>query len=349
MIEITNYGNSLSSDAWIREASYKLNKNLKVGIINWWWLDKNQENIETISSFVDSQDICFFVSEEIYFKYSDVNINELFSVLNNKNVYYIMMSEDYALLTPPFMSKCYYIPWFFKSRLYIDKNLKIDVDFRTKKYDFNFLPGSKKSNRTLLYKLLKDNNHIYSSYYGHPTFKYTSNTELESPEQHEALINQDVTTEKLDTMVFLAKEGKNYTLSHIIPTNIYNNTHFDIVCETYIRDQHQFLTEKTAKPIATGRLFYWYSSPGMVSYLEKYGFSFSTYPGSHYDQYSDHVIRLDALVESIEQVAGNTERIKQLYKETKDERIHNKNVYENCTNNFFDDLYKWIRQVVENA
>jgi hypothetical protein len=150
-------------------------------------------------------------------------------------------------------------------------------------------------------------------------------------------------------MVFLEKGGINTELSHIIPSTIYNNTHFDIVTETYIREEHQFLTEKTAKPIAAGRLFYWYSSPSMVPYLQKYGFSFSTYPANEFDYIADHVIRLDSLVDSVEQVTGNIEKIKELYKKTKDERIHNKNVYENHRQRFAADLYKWIRQVVENG
>lgn len=352
MLEFSNYGKP-GFNHWVVEAlstESTLDKNLKIGIIDWWRLDKSEEDIDSIIKFVDSNDLCFFISEEIYFKYTDININQLFGILNTKNVFYISLSEDYQLITPPNPDRTYYIPWFFKATLHIDSDLEIDFDYRPKKYDFNFLPGSEKSNRTILYKLLKDNKHIYSSYYGHPVFKHSSNNDLESSETLQLLTNQDVENNKLNTMVNLYRDNELFALSHCVPTNIYNNTHFDIVSETYVREEHQFLTEKTAKPLATGRFFCWFSSPGMIPYLTKYGFSFTTYDKSlEFDNSADHIIRLERLVKCIEEVAGNEKTVKNIYEQTKEERKHNKDVYEKSVDRFKRDLYLWINQVVENA
>lgn len=342
---ISFYGNY---NVWLTHFINHHNKNLKIGVINWWWLNNEQADITAIENFVDSNDITFFLSEEILSRYHHVDINKLFTVLNQKNVYYILAAEDYSLTVPPIRTKTFYYPWFFKIPLHDDENFKVDTDYVYKEYDFNLLLGSKKSNRSLMFKILKDNPKIYSTYFGHPKFKNLSKTSLEEAESLAVLDSQDIENEKLNTMLLLNKNDINYCLSQVVPRNIYNNSHFDIVAETFIKENHQFLTEKTAKPLATGRFFCWYASPHVKDYLGRYGFSFETYY-QNYDSIDDHICRLDALLDDIKEISNNELLIKHIYDVTKDERMHNKINYENQRKRFLDDVDFWVGNVLKNA
>lgn len=323
-------------------------KNLKIGIINWWWLTSNEADISKIEKFVDSNDLCFFVSEEILDRHNNVDLNELFSVLNQKNVFYIFSAEHYSLSVPPSLNRSFYFPWFFKSPLYDEENFRTDYEYIDKPFDFNLLLGSRKANRSLTFKILNSDPKIYSTYFGHPFLKDLSNTEFEEAESLNLLTNQNVNEDKLNTMVFLNKNNSNFCLSHVVPRTIYNNSHFDIVHETFVKENHHFLTEKTAKPLATGRFFCWYASPYLKVYLGKYGFSFDTYY-SNYDNSIDHLYRLDELLDLVKEISNNQNLVKHIYKITRDEREHNKVNYKNQTSTFYNNLTQWVEEVLSNA
>ena len=142
-------------------------------------------------------------------------------------------------------------------------------------------------------------------------------------------------------MNFVEREGSIYPISHVVPEKIYANTHFDIVTETFVKHQTMFITEKTAKPLATGRFFCWYNSYNVASYLEPYGFDFTHYE-AEYDKKCNDVDRLDAMLELVEEIAGNPLFIKDIYEKSKSARIHNMEVFKQHTQNFDDSLSKWI-------
>ena len=166
-------------------------KNL--GVINWWWLTEEESQLENLKKFVDLQDICFFVSEEIFDRYNSVDMNKVFEMLNSQNVYYILFSSDASLDVQPSYNRSYYNPWFFKSPLYVPSNFIPNIDYVEKQYTFNLMLGSNKPYRTLAYKILKENNNIYSKYLGHPNFKIDSVLNLDSDDVCDSLISQDVT------------------------------------------------------------------------------------------------------------------------------------------------------------
>jgi hypothetical protein len=314
-------------------------KNL--GVINWWWLSEEEAQLENLKNFVESQDICFFVSEEIFDRHHSVNMNKVFELLNSYNVYYILFSCDAALDVQPSYNRSFYNPWFFKSPLYVPSNFEPNIDFVEKKYAFNLMLGSNKPYRTLAYKVLKENTNIYSKYLGHPNFKIDSVPSLDEDEVTNNLISQDVAQHKLNTMNFVKKQRSEYPISHVVPEKIYANTHFDIVTETFIKHQTMFITEKTAKPLATGRFFCWYNSYNVASYLEPYGFDFTHY-NALYDKMCNDVDRLDAMLELVEEIASNPLFIKDIYEKSKSARIHNMEVFKQHTQNFDDSLNKWI-------
>lgn len=319
----------------------------KIGVINWWWLSEEESRLENLRKFLESCDICFFISEETLQRFPSIDINLVFELLNNYNVHYIFFFEDANLSVKPLKEKSFYSPWFFKSPLYIDDQFSPDLDYVEKQYTFNLMLGSLKSYRTVVYKLLKDNKGVYSSYLGHPKFKNDLHNNLDEEEIRNDLISQDVTSEKLNTMHHLIKGPVAYPISHVVPVPVYNNTHFDIVTETFIKQDTLFVTEKTAKPLATGRFFCWYNSNNISSYLERYGFDFTHYLTEQYDKFSNDVDRLDGLISVIEEISNNKLFIKDIYEKTRHVRIHNMEKYKTCNKQFYNDLMLWMAECLQ--
>lgn len=314
-----------------------------VGIIHWWWLTEEQSKLDNLENFIKDQDVCFFLSEEV-FQRNSADINELFKLLNRYNVFYILFSEDYSLTVNPCSERTFRTPWFFKANLHVPASFKPDLDYVEKPYDFNLMLGAKKPFRTLLYKLLKSNKKIYASYLGHPEFKFESNTHLDDSDIAADLLNQEVENTKLHTMNFVNRDNGLYPISHVIPRNIYANTHFDIVAETKPEDNIQFLTEKTAKPLATGRFFCWFGSPSVKAYLNNFGFEMNhySYGDFWYDEQDHEFDRLDSLISTIELITSDTAHIKKIYDQTRSARLHNMQVYNRIRKNFNTDLCSWI-------
>jgi hypothetical protein len=176
---------------------------------------------------------------------------------------------------------------------------------------------------------------------GHTRFKIDNIPSLDNDDVYNDLISQDITQHKLNTMNSVQREHSNYPISHVVPEKIYDNTHFDIVTETFIKHQTMFITEKTAKPLATGRFFCWYNSYNVASYLEPYGFDFTHYE-AEYDKICNDVDRLDAMLELVEEIAGNPIFVKDIYTKSKSARIHNMEVFKQHTQNFDTSLNQWI-------
>lgn len=318
----------------------------RVGIINWWWLNNNESMLDNLKSFVERQDICFFLSEEIFGKFSNIDINDVFTLLNRYNVYYILFSEDNTLSVKPPDSKSFYSPWFYKSPLFVPSTFQPDIFYREKPYAFNLMLGSKKSYRTLSFKCLKNNNKIYSSYLGHPQFKNDSSTFLDDEDIQHNLINQNVEVDKLNTMNQVKRENQQCTISHVVPERIYTNTHFDIVTETFVKNDHNFLTEKTAKPLATGRFFCWYASRALTSYLGRYGFDFTNYLAD-YDNISNDVDRFDSFLNVVEEISSSQSLLEDIYKKTMQSRKHNMSVYWEGRKTFYNNLYNWMLECIQ--
>lgn len=340
--KINFYGND---HIWFTKNFNLPDKNLNIGVINWWWIDR-LDTLDSIERFIDSNDICFFLSEEIIYRFSHITTNDLFSLLNRKNVFNIFTSEEYGLAVQPIAERSYYFPWFFKTYITDSQDFKIELDYKPKNYDFNLLLGSNKAYRTILFKLLKDNPKVYSTYFGSPKYKSLSNISLEETECLDTINNQPIESEKLNTLLMIGNSDN--CVANTMPRNIYNNTHFDIVTETFIKNNHQFITEKTAKPLSTGRYFCWYASPNFKDYLTRYGFSFESYYGN-YDSVIDDMTRLVTLVNDIDEISSNEKLVKHIYETTKDERVHNQLKYREQTKSFLKNLEQWVVGKIENA
>ena len=327
------------------ERKYWEDSDCKILIFNWerwcfhetdWCLFPNNNtskvNVGELIEEIKKYDICFFFITEMIDQTVDgedkgrlSTILTLFEEMSKLNVVYFCLSEDSNF--PIDESKSLNMPWFADKNIYISQNTTSDFDYKSKGVTFNMLLGSEREHRTKMFELLRHNSpFVYLSYMGHAYHIKNSHTYLDDGDIIMNLSTQDL-SEKLNTMKKLGRENSDYCISHIVPERIYNNTHFDIVAESQpLKPRHDFTTEKTGKPIAAGRFFIWYNSPHKVEYLRKFGFEFQDYL-CEYDNIIDNDKRLEAVMELIKEIGDNENYIKKIYKDTKDARIHNQEIY----------------------
>jgi hypothetical protein len=94
----------------------------------------------------------------------------------------------------------------------------------------------------------------------------------------------------------------------------YATTGIEIVLETLFDDQRNHLTEKTLRPIACGRPFIMVSTPGSLKYLQSYGFeTFDGLIDESYDQITDPVQRLNAVIQEMQRIKNLAHREKMLF------------------------------------
>jgi coenzyme F420-reducing hydrogenase delta subunit len=305
---------------------------------------------------IEKYDICFFViSELIEMTEQQATgerkklLQEFMTEVDKLNVFYIASSEDSNY--PLDLSRTFNMPWFADRSIYTSQDTTIDFDYRQKDFTFNMLLGSEREYRTKMFEAVRPHSYVYSTYMGHSQYKNDSDTHLEDAGTLYHLTQQDLGASysigKLDTMIPVIQENRPYILSHVVPETIYNNTHFDIVCESqHVRGSMHFTTEKTAKPLSTGRFFIWFNSPNTAGYLRKYGFELQDYL-SEYDNGLPDDARLETIFELIKEIGDNKNYIKKIYKDTKEARIHNQKVYEQIKSETKYERAVWICNQVE--
>jgi hypothetical protein len=342
------------------------NSKYKILLIDWWHYKKDESlasvargegiTLEIITK-VKEYDICFFMISETWFRpqwtitwdISPEEINAMIEELDKLNVFYITLSEDSLIHINE--SKSYDTPWFIPngSNFHVGDTFKLDFDYRPKDFTFNMLLGSNRSYRTLFFELMGNEPYVYSTYFGHKKFRPKSSSHLEDDDILNNLSNQDISSSKLQTMgeqVWRTRWRK-VSISHIIPEKIYNNSHFDIVMESQpLLNTLNFTTEKTGKPISTGRFFIWYDSPHKVEYLRQFGFELQDYVLCDYDSIEDNVDRLALVMELIKEIGDNENYIKKIYEETKDARMHNQEVFKKLSRTYQSNISSWMSEEI---
>jgi hypothetical protein len=341
------------------------NSKYKIVVIDWWqfapWWHYEKDGVSgdvfggsntlEIIKKVKEYDICFFMISEYWFQprwnISSEAINAMIEELDKLNVFYISLSEDSLIHINE--SKNYETPWFIPngSSIHVDDTFKLDFDYRPKDFTFNMLLGSERPHRTLFFELVGNEPYVYSTYFGHKKFRPKSSRHLEDDDILNNLSNQDISSSKLQTMSETVwRTWRNASISHIIPEKIYNNSHFDIVMESQpLLNTLNFTTEKTGKPLSTGRFFIWYDSPHKVEYLRQFGFELQDYL-CYYDSIEDNVSRLASVMELIKDIGDNENYIKRIYEETKDARMHNQEVFKKLSRTYQSNISSWMIGII---
>ena len=325
----------------ILEQYYKSKK--RIGVVHWWGvLTEIMDNPLVLEEFVRSVDVCFIISEE---RLGDPGFGTWlptkarFDLLQQYNVFWVLFAEEPLM---PNSDRCFNYPWFAKRRLAFPSDFVPTLDYVEKQYTFNMLLGSSNNHRNHLFEGCKNNKKVYRTYFGSNYLKSWSNTHLEDKEVLNNLQGQNVDGRKINTL----EEVSQGPISHIIPEDIYNHSHFDIVSETCIDNGFFFVSEKTAKPLSTGRWFISYAAHETFSYLEKHGFDFSDYQ-LDYDV-EDNMYRLELMVQKINEISKDNSLVEHIYSETKANRVHNMNVYEKLMQNVYQDLTDFVNGTLDN-
>ena len=342
----------------------------KILIFNWerwlfydssWYDDERRVHLckaqlDNLLIEIKKYDICFFVISELIDMTETHStgereklLQEFMAEIGKLNVFYITSSEDSN--HPLEESRTFNMPWFADRAMYTSQDTTIDFDYRQKDFTFNMLLGSEREYRTKMFEEIRPHSYVYSTYMGHHQYKNDSDIHLEDKGMLSKLSSQNLganySSGKLDTMVPIYMENNPYILSHVVPEMIYNNTHFDIICESkHLSGSTHFTTEKTAKPLSTGRFFIWFNSPNKVEYLRRYGFELQDYL-CEYDNILDNDTRLAAIFELIKEIGDNENYIKKIYKDTKEARMHNQEVWARTKSEIRYDRAVWITNQVE--
>lgn len=124
----------------------------------------------------------------------------------------------------------------------------------------------------------------------------------------EEIINLDALY--LDTTVLNINRANLYydDIDPHVTTNLYKDTAFSIVNETYFFDNDgRFITEKTFKPIMYHHPFVLVSKPFSLKLLRELGYkTFSPFIDESYDEEVDHVKRLHMILKEVERLCNVT-------------------------------------------
>jgi hypothetical protein len=218
---------------------------------------------------------------------------------------------------------------------------------------FDCLLGTRKIHRDFVYTYLK-----YSNLFNKSIITYHGyyNATVSDPEhfiwaddcshiEHD-LILPDGTKKRVNEIEIstgpVSYHGRPARLSHIIPVQVYNNTAYSIVCETFYDNAFNFYTEKIAKPMLARRMFVVFTSCGYLKNLRSLGFeTFGDIIDESYDLIEDNTERWD-------QACRQLKRLSQLDQAEVFERIqhrcqHNYELTNNLGQITIDRLKKQLR------
>lgn len=110
---------------------------------------------------------------------------------------------------------------------------------------------------------------------------------------------------QIDLQQYFVSNQKPGSYSAEFELQDYESTDIEVVLETLFDDSRIHLTEKSLRPMALAQPFILVSSPNSLKYLQDYGFeTFDTIWDESYDQISDPVQRLEAIVELMKDISG---------------------------------------------
>jgi hypothetical protein len=117
-------------------------------------------------------------------------------------------------------------------------------------------------------------------------------------------------------------QATNTSIEHVLDVNTapshasatyssqeYQQAAIDVVLETLFDDPRIQLTEKILRPIACGKPFILAGTHGSLQYLRDYGFkTFGDYIDESYDCIEDPVLRLQAIMHTMQQIVGHPDK-----------------------------------------
>lgn len=288
-------------------------------------------------------------------------------LISRTNIYFLNFSESFFYNTTTPADRTLSLPWFYSNwytgGIFHSPTFTPDIEYVEKDYTFNMLLGKENRFRRGLFDKFENRKDIYKTYFGEHKYKAVSDIHLEDDYVAHYLISKK-RDEQLQTFYNLPVpydvdfgESSRFTghrdgplLSHMIPEKIYKNTHFDIITETVLYDKQNMITgwtsEKTAKPLFTGRFFILFGSLRTSLYLKKFGYELDSYMLNDYDFETDWDKRMKKAEDLIDELE-NINYVKKVYNDTREARLHNMKVAKDGMKNSLITIQDWIMDKIE--
>lgn len=296
----------------------------KIGVINNWDFFDVYYSIEDVERFAKQNDLNIFISDEILDIGNLHDYMDLIKVLSGYNTHFILASFRQEIFKYVDPRRVFQYPWFHKGfgRYQHSKNFKRNLNYTDKEFNFNMLLGKEKSYRDIIYRVLGNNEKVYSTY-------------LRDVNTCEVVKDEDLQVSA--------------PYSHIIPEDIYNKTHFDIVSESQPTLPEAFLTEKTGKALYSGRFFVPYASSELLNYLMSNGYRMDSYfKYLNYSTDSDSITRLAKFFDTIDEINTSPTLIKEIYQKTAKDREFNMNHIVQEQMGFLNTLEYYLKKWIIN-
>ena len=188
-----------------------------------------------------------------------------------------------------------WMDWFATTTDIYKSNKLLDQlePFQPKNKMFDILLGQRRSHRDFVYNFVHTNQlteHVIMSYIKDHT----------RPLAQQGFIT-DVDIDQIKhTVESVNYQGRNISLSQIIPFDIYNETAYSVVTETNASNDYNFYTEKIVKPILARRLFLVFAGKHYLKNLRSMGFcTFEGILDERYDDVEDSVARHNLVCEQM--------------------------------------------------
>jgi hypothetical protein len=274
--------------------------------------------------------VILFSTEALECWWSDIR-DEFAQQLNTDKLIWIFGGAQSYSSPPPDTTYLRYLTFFNRT---VIANKYQDCSADSKPYLFDALIGTLKSTRLfVLYQILdsKFKDKVLTNIQPHPMKFETVGIAAWRPEQFERMgvISDyqspgllELEQPEIKEFKLATKDGnvmERYSanavsnpitsmigMSCVVPWNIYRNSWYSIVCETYTAGYtYRFITEKTAKCLYGKRIFIMFSSAGTLDYIKSFGFKtfHSKYIDESYDKTFDDYRRAEQAWAAVEQLA----------------------------------------------
>jgi hypothetical protein len=221
-----------------------------------------------------------------------------------------------------------------------DLEKKLDNNSNKSK-KFDILLGQHRSNKTLIYNYLKDNNLLDVNYV---TYIHEWESDIQSLDRL-TFLDKDITS---PTNGLIQYKGFEYHLSAIVPTEIYNTTCYSVIVETSCSNDFSFSSEKIIRPILAKRLFIVFAGQYFLSNLRKLGYlTFDGIINESYDLEPDLEKRFLLACDQIRLLCQK--EYSEVFYQIEHIVEHNRKIALNLKQQFTNNLDKEIRQIVLSA
>ena len=305
-----------------------------LGILDWYsCLLASEDVYADLQHFIRSVDHVVVVSGEEFWPMhttSRANAQLILDQLTDYSIIYHCGEHDriQSLGVP-----CTYQPWF--CRMPVTDYLYTPGE---RDYDFACLMGKTRVIRDRVADAMRDYNCLLN-YIGrdHSLTDHNLNSETVAGYMHNDS-NMPVVYSDQGSSIY--QPGDNFDLSGVAPVDVYDQSHMDVIVETFPRNEFTdsvLLTEKTARSLAHGRLFRTLGHTGYLGELIRCGFE--PYPiwRSNHDVGTQQDC-FDSFISDLDEYSGND--FDMLYDECARELQHNKEVYQYLIKNYPNRIHK---------